>query len=197
MKNQVHVNLSRAKIFLMVLLPACVTINVNFPEGAVQKAADDYVRELYKAKMDDSVKKSTPDKQSYLAPFSLMAQAHAQDVGQFSVNSVKAKKIQSSQRGRLKKISSFKKKGFLGESSEGLLVLRNKNKIKPLLRKKIQKLLEAENKDRLALYGEVIKINNLDSDWLPKIKKTFARSFQSMTPSGTWVEAGGQWSKKP
>ena len=26
---------------------SCVTVNVNFPEGAVQKAADDYVKELY------------------------------------------------------------------------------------------------------------------------------------------------------
>ena len=29
---------------------ACVTVNVNFPESTVQKATDDYVKELYKAK---------------------------------------------------------------------------------------------------------------------------------------------------
>ncbi|MEZ4871386.1 MAG: hypothetical protein R2827_03890 [Bdellovibrionales bacterium] len=30
-----------------VLLVSCITVNVNFPEAAVQKAADDYVKELF------------------------------------------------------------------------------------------------------------------------------------------------------
>src|SRR4051794_12095177 len=37
-------------IFSLALLSAaaCVTVNVNLPEAAVQKASDDYVREIYR-----------------------------------------------------------------------------------------------------------------------------------------------------
>ena len=42
--------LMSSAIALASLTAACVTVNVNFPESTVQKATDDYVKELYKAK---------------------------------------------------------------------------------------------------------------------------------------------------
>jgi len=50
LKSSVHHHGSRlAALITLGSLAACITVNVNFPESAVQRAADDFVRDLYKS----------------------------------------------------------------------------------------------------------------------------------------------------
>lgn len=175
--------------FIFSLIVACVTVNVNFPEGAVQKAADDYVKELYKAKEKDE----KSNKSGFNFYFSLLPVAHAQD---FRVDSAKAKEIQSRQKSRLSDLTQHLKDGQIGENSNGLLEVKATD-AKPILIKKIEKLVNDENADREALYEEIVKSNNLSSSVKNQVQSSFAKSFQGAAPKGSWVEPSpGKWEKK-
>ena len=194
-----------------VLLTSCVTVNVNFPESAVQKATDDYVRNLYRSKergrtspLPSAVPGETssnhplpPSKAMASTGWSIISSAWADDEDVFKVESPKALAIREKLRDRLPEILAQKREGVLGESNEGMLILKDKTKLKPLLMKKVEKLVDDENSDRKDLYNEVTKLNGLPSSRTKNVQKSFSRSFQSESPSGTWVEnADSAWVQK-
>jgi len=64
-------------------------------------------------------------------------------------------------------------------------------------RAEVQQLVEAENRDRDALYAEIAKANNFSNDAIPKIKSIFAKSWIDQARSGWWIQdAQGNWKKK-
>ncbi|MFL5812795.1 MAG: DUF1318 domain-containing protein [Bdellovibrionia bacterium] len=178
---------------------ACVTVNVNFPENAVQKATDDYVRDLYRAKE----KGKAPGSEQGTAPTSkltsffssiLIESAYADD---FKVQSAKADEIKARLKSRLDDLISQKRSGNVGESNDGRLVVKATG-LPPLLMKKVKTLVDEDNSDRMDLYKEVATLNGLGSSGVSTVQKSFARSFQSLSPSGTWVQdSDGNWTKKP
>lgn len=185
------------------LSASCVTVNVNFPESAVQKATDDYVRDLYRAKEKGKTPTDSKEleKKTSLFPFSnpFMSVAQAAEAeGVFKVDSDGALKIQKSLASRVDEVIEQKRQGLLGETNDGELEIHDKTKVKPLLLKKLEKLVADENHDRSALYHEVLKTNNLADARIKNIQKSFARSFQAESPSKTWVQdSDGKWAQKP
>lgn len=174
-----------------VLTTACVTVNVNFPESAVQKATDDYVHDLYEKKE----KGKTEQKAAASASWSLISSAYAGEG--FHVNSPKAQELKQKMRALVPEIIAQKKNGNLGETNDGLLAVKGKN-IAPLLMKKVEKLVKDENQTRKELYAEIVRSNGLEQSRLATVQKSFSRSFQSISPSGTWIQdSEGGWSQKP
>jgi len=179
---------------------SCVTVNVNFPESAVQQATDDYVRDLYRAKskggkIEDPSAPPTSTKPS--ASFEFITSVYA-DASSFKVRTPKSMGIQEKLAGRLDEVLQWKRQGMLGESKEGLLVVRNGDKLKPIQAKKLEALAVAENEDRSGLYAEVADTNGLAGDRASGVRANFARSFQAESPSGTWLQsADGTWTQKP
>lgn len=202
-------NMAAVATVLGLILSACVTVNVNFPESAVQKATDDYVRELYRAKAKgrEEATPATPDKTSAWSPTAqalallsdaLTTQAHAQGIEAFKVKSGKTEGIQASMSGRVAEILKYKRSGAIGETNQGLLTIRGAENLKPIERKKVESLVAADNADRESLYAEVMAINSLPDEKKASLQSSFARSFQAESPSKTWVQdAGGQWEQKP
>lgn len=219
-----------------VALPAlfaCVTVNVHFPESTVQRATDDYVRELYRSGGDTGSsggEKTRKDSDSSsLNPGSAggwisripsvsligltaavaaeplfdrdaLAQsaASAQSL-QFNLKTEAAQKVLAGQRGRLDDVIKYKRQGYIGETRDGFLVVRGEEELakKKLLLKRIEKLVEDENSDRKALYKEAVNANDSAEVKLSVVQKSFARSFQAESPSGTWVEdSEGAWGRK-
>jgi len=182
---------------LIALAGACVTVNVNFPEGAVQKATDDYVRDLYRARKTES---STDDGAFFFQNWIGIAEAQAEEeIKPFNLNSPDIKSIQSSQASRIDSLIQYKKKGYIGENNEGYLILRKESDVssKKLLAKKVSQVISDENSDRKKLYEIALDTNKMDSSNLPKIQRSFSRSFQAESPSDTWVQSpGGSWAKK-
>ncbi len=171
-----------------------MTVNVNFPESAVQKATDDYVRELYRAKEKGKPSATPETKASF--DFSLIGTAHAVEAT-IKVDSEKAIQIRNRMASRVDEVITQKRAGALGETNEGHLTLK-KGDLKPLLKKKLDGAIADENRDRDELYKEVVRINGIGDARLKDIQKSFARSFQAESPSGTWVQdADGNWSQKP
>ena len=205
MTMQALVSQMTKKYFLTGLLLftglACVTVHVTFPESAVQKATDDYVRELYRAK--EKGRPSTPEPSPSLAPmhadlqFTLFTSAHAEELV-FKVDSEKALKIRDRLSKRLDDVLAQIRAGVLGEARDGMLQLKEPGKLKKLFTKKIETLVAEENKDRADLYAEVLSSNALPAARLIDIQRSFARSFQAESPSGTWLQgADGTWLQKP
>jgi len=53
------------------------------------------------------------------------------------------------------------------------------------------------NKDRTALYAEIVKTNKLDTNSLPQIRKIFANSWRGKSQTGWWIQNdSGEWEKK-
>lgn len=191
---------------------ACVTVNVNFPESAVQEATDDYVKDLYRAKKSgEGLEGNSKADQSHLnlpwmkgvaglIELSLLRPEIAQAQGDlnFTVNSAKANAIKSELRSNVGEVIKLKKKGVLGETAEGTLVLRDDgSQLSKIQKKKAEKVIEKENQLRSDLYNEVVRSNGMSSGHLDKIRKSFSRSFSAESPSGTWIQsASGGWEQK-
>ncbi|HTL11305.1 MAG TPA: DUF1318 domain-containing protein [Bdellovibrionota bacterium] len=207
----------------LALLTGCVTVNVNFPEGVVQRATDDFVRDLYRAKTTDTDSttaespapttdgqkaaekappanlkkkmKSEGDSSSIDLGF-WINEARADDA--FVVNTPAAQALKRSLKARLADVIRFKRQGFLAETKDGRLTVRPEGKASKLLAGKLESLSKQENDDRDKLYHEALGANGLGGEKLEMIKRSFANSFQAESPSGTWVEgADGTWERKP
>lgn len=181
---------------------ACVTVNVNFPESAVQKATDDYVRDLYRSKEKKSEPEAAPSPSAslyksihWVSPWNQTAIA---DDEVFKVDTDKALTIRDKLAGRLADVIQFKRSGVLGESNDGMLVLKDGKKLKPILLKKVEKIVSDENKDREELYNEIVSANGMNKNRVKNVQKSFARSFQAESPSQSWVQdTEGKWAQKP
>jgi len=181
-----------------IIFASCVTVHVNFPEGAVQKAASDYVEELYKAKKVEE--EQIPDKSSDLRHHSrsiaslFIPQAHALD---FHMNSPEIKAIQAKQKSRLSKILSYKKKGVIGETDKGTLGVKDLAAVKSGIEKtRVKKLVSDENSDREALYKEIMSSNKLDGSASTRLRTIFFQQFKSADPAGAPFKMGGSWKTK-
>jgi len=196
-----------ALFIFATLFAACVTVNVHFPESSVQRAADDYVRELYQAKEKGTTKPGgdsapTEKKDSKSSPQSRHFELNllgtpALAASDFKVDSEKAREILSRQKTRINDIDKYKASGVLGESRDGLLFIKDSKKLKKLETKKVDSILTEENKDREALYLEIVESNGSNRVLPELVRKTFSRSLQNLSPAGTWIEdETGAWSKK-
>ena len=179
---------------------ACVTVNVNLPEGAVQRAADDYVRELYKAKERS---KGTPEAApsakpaAWLVP-SLVTEAWAgeEPAAVFSLQTPKAKGLQKKQKELAADVQEQKVAGVIGEAGDGFLVLKDASKLSGPKKIKVEKLISKENELRKELYEEAQGTATAPVK-METIQKSFARSFQQFSPKGTWIQdEKGDWMRK-
>ncbi len=187
-------------------LSACITVNVNFPEAAVQQASDNYVQQLYQMQREAEQRQqqSNPEKRSqsngdgafYFPSLGDLLWPKAYADQNFRMDHPSISEIQKRQVDRLARIDGFKSRGFIGESAQGLLVLRGEPR--QLERRQIEGLIEAENQDRQELYKRVLELNGLPSDQIAAVAARFARSFQDASPAKTPIEAvAGRWETKP
>ncbi len=176
----------------------CVTINVNFPEGAAQKASDDFVKELYRARdrKDGAEPATSPTPTGQLWWDGLLiSEALAEDA--FKVSSPRIAQLRDRLAKRLDEMLTHKRVGWIGEDNVGLLIIKDKSQVKPMLLKKVEKLVGEENTDRAELYAEIARLNGLKPSAMKDLGRTFGHSFQAESPSGTWVQSdSGEWSQK-
>jgi hypothetical protein len=87
--------------------------------------------------------------------------------------------------------------GNLGIAQDGLLVIRNNDGLSLKQRAEIKQLIDAENRDREALYAEIAKANNIPNENIPRIKSIFAKSWIEQARPGWWIQdSQGSWRKK-
>ena len=192
--------LKRTTFVLAFFVSACVTVNIYFPAAAVERAADQIVKETWG---EPSKSAPPPAPQSHnrfspwqLASLSLVSEAHAQEAD-INVSNPAIRAIKDSIKARSEAIKPFMDRGNIGIAADGLLAIRNTDGLNLKERAETKQLVDAENRDRENLYVEIAKANNIPTDNVPKIKSIFARSWLDQARPGWWIQDGqGNWKKK-
>jgi uncharacterized protein YdbL (DUF1318 family) len=185
-----------------LMLVSCVTINIYFPAAAAEKAADRIIEDVWGPEglpeSDGTEQQSlTSDKQSNLALSVLnwfIAPAAAAEPD-LNINSAAIAAIQKKMKVRHMQLKSFFANGAVGLSSQGLLAMHNVKAVSLKDRNKVKGLIADENKDRMALYGEIARANG-HPEWKSDIQATFARRWVNKAAKGWWYQSGGNWQQK-
>ena len=192
--------LKRTTFILAFLVSACVTVNIYFPAAAVERAAEQIVKETW-GDSSKSPPPPAPQGQNRYSPWrlvmlSLVNEAHAQEAD-INVSNPSIRAIKDSIKARSEAIKPFMDRGNIGIGSDGLLTIRNSDGLNLKERAEIKQLVDAENRDRENLYSEIAKANNISSESIPKIKAIFAKSWlEQARPGWSIQDSQGNWRKK-
>ncbi len=183
------------------VLSACVTVNIYFPAAAVERAADQIVKETWGGAPAEPIKKEQPQSSIYTptAAFALLrlaGEAHAQEAD-INVSNPAIRSLKESIKKRSEALKPYMDRGNVGITRDGLLSARAAEGLSLKERAEVQQLVDAENRDREMLYGEIAKANNIARDAVPKIKAIFARSWVEQARPGWFLQdSQGNWAKK-
>jgi len=212
-KYSLHQLLSVMLISLTVI--SCVTINIYFPAAAAEKAAEQIVNDVLKSVDPDVDQKGNTDKinndsinkQSQLKanPFpskALLAIVNfiipAAEAGQadISINSPKIRSIRKSMEKRQPKLRPFYNSGAVGFTNNGLIASVSNAGLSMKQKSTVKKLINSENRDRVALYAEIANANG-HPEWQSDIQKTFSKTWINKISSGWMYQSkSGQWTRK-
>ncbi len=182
----------------LLLLTACVTINVYFPAAEAQQAAREFVEKVIGDESAPSEESS--DSGGASGGFSVLSffisEAHAQQAD-INIRTPAIQAIQDRMAGRFKdSLSAHFDSGALGFTKDGLLTLRDAAKVPLKDRAGLNQAVAEDNRDRNAVYRE-IAVANGHPEWEQQIRETFARQWIASARAGWWYEDnGGTWTQK-
>ena len=197
-------------IVSLLLLAACVTVNVYFPAAAAENAADRFIRDVY----GESGKGPAPEQQQEPAADSqsmqhgqgdtgtltavlnfLVSPAHAQQPD-INISTPGINKLKNSMSARHEKLKPYYESGAVGMDRNGFITIRDDSAIPLKDRNTVKKLVADENSDREALYREVARANG-HPEWEEDIQAIFASRWVANAPSGWWYkDSSGKWVQK-
>ena len=197
-----------------IAVVSCVTVNIYFPAAAVEKAADQIILDVWhqqggaaeatKAATTPPAAKNSGAKNEHsaldprrivvTALSAISGEAHAQNVD-FNASSPQIEQIKARMASRFGELRPFLDSGAVGLTGDGLVAVHDANAASMAERARMNQLVNAENKDRKALYQAIADANN-QPGWAGQIQKTFAERWISQAQSGWWYQSGGGWKKK-
>lgn len=204
--------LSLKAVAAMLLLSACVTINVYFPAAAAEKAADKIIEGVWGDATAPS-KSDKPDKQSslYTAPRLaervllaaatnvldlLVPPARADAQADLNISTPAVRQITTSMEARHVQLKKYYDSGAVGLTSDGLVEVRDQNAVPLPERNAVRKLVAEENADRASLYRELASANG-HPEWEADIRSTFAQRWIGKASAGWYVQnKDGSWKQK-
>jgi uncharacterized protein len=191
----------------VMLLSACVTINIYFPAAAAGKVADELIKDIQDNKIEKLPNQTAPEPQSSLSDYQIglyklidksvsfvISTAQAADAD-LSIDSPDIRQITASMEKRFPMLKSFYITGVIGIKADGFLAVRNAANVPLKDRNQVNKLVAAENFDRQALYNAIANANG-QPEWAAEIKTTFATRWVSNAQSGWWYQSSGAWKQK-
>lgn len=183
---------------VLLVLAACVTINVYFPAAEAKEAAREFVDKV----IGDETVPAAPVRDESgggmaFNPLSLfIADAHAQSTPDITLQTPAIQAIQNRMSQRFQsQLAAHFDSGALGFSGDGLIVVRDPSRLGLKDRVGVTQLVAEDNKDRNAVYRE-IAVANGHPEWEQQIRQTFARQWIDSARSGWWYQAGGSWKQK-
>ena len=192
--------LKRMIFTLIFFASACVTVNIYFPAAAVERAADQIVKETWGGPAKPATPVPQPQSRSLFSPnrflaLSFVSEAFAQDAD-INVTNPAIRALKDSIKKRSDAIKPYMDRGNIGIAQDGLLAIRSADGLNLKERAEANQLIDAENKDREALYAEIAKANGIPKENIPKIKSIFAKSWIEQAQPGWWIQSNGNWQKK-
>ena len=208
---------------LALVLAACVTINVYFPEAAAREAATEFISGVLNdpaaENIDSSASDNTePDGSVWLrspeqmqsptaagqrhAPMLallnlLIPAAQAQQNINIDINTPSIRAIQQRMRERQQNIlKKYFEAGAIGLNSNGLVKIRDRSAVGLSERTQMQQAVNADNQDRNAVYRE-IAVANGHPEWEDDIRNIFAERWIDLAPAGWYyLDSNGNWQQK-
>lgn len=193
--------LKRILFFSVFFYSACVTVNIYFPAAAVERAADQIVKETWGTPAEPATPTPQPQSQraislKALASLRFIGVAHAQEAD-INVSNPAIRGLKDSIKRRSEAIKPYMDRGNVGIAQDGLLAIRGSDGLSLKERAEIKQLVDAENRDREALYAEIAKANNIPQENVPRIKSIFAKSWVDQARPGWSIQdRQGNWRKK-
>jgi uncharacterized protein len=179
---------------LCLIAAGCLTVNVYFPAPEVRAAAEEIVHETWG---DGSTGTAEPDDpQTSLWRRLLMPSAAYAADPDIDVSTAAIRQIKSEMSTRAAQLKPHLRSGALGIGSDGLLVVRDASALNLRDQAQVRRLVDAENRDRVQLYQEIARANDLESSAVKRIQEIFAETWIANAESGWWVQKGGTWSQK-
>jgi uncharacterized protein YdbL (DUF1318 family) len=187
-----------------MLVAACVTINVYFPEAAAEQAADRIIERVRGESTDsgaslhrfhdpESVPLMVAAAEQFLNAFA--PRAEAQGSPNFDASSPEVTALENSLAKRFQQLKSFYDSGAIGMDENGLVEIRDRNLIPLKDRNSVLQLVSAQNNDWNALYQEIADLNG-HPEWVDNIRRTFASRWVAKANKGWWYREGGSWRQK-
>jgi len=192
--------LGKISFLSLIMLAACVTVNLYFPAAEVQKAADKIVEDVREKEQTAPAKPGNSswlyDQFRAISRLSLGPQnAHAQVNVDVSTPAIRA--LKASMQTRFPQLKPFYDKGAVGENNNGLVEVRGTAGLNLQEQARVNQLVDQENKDRTSLYREIASANKFGPEALPQIQKIFANSWRNNSQAGWMIQNdAGQWVKK-
>lgn len=191
--------LKRTIFLAAFLVSACVTVNIYFPAAAVERAADQIVKETWGGPGEQEKPKSEPQSKNLFSPILSVVfvdDAYAQEAD-INISNPAIRALKESIRVRSDAIKPYMDRGNIGIAQDGLLAIRTTEGLSLKERAETKQLVDAENRDREALYAEIAKANNIATESIPRIKMIFAKSWMDQARPGWWIQDNqGNWKKK-
>jgi hypothetical protein len=173
----------RITVFSAILLIfACVTINIYFPAEKVETVAGEIVEDIRgpeseKEKKDENAveeKQGSTDSRPVFA--SLVTTAYAQEVTEVSNPTIRG--LKERMKARYPQLKPWYGKGVLIEGDDGFVKESSTGSLDIKEKRTVRNLVSAENKDRRQLYSEVAKALNVDPAQVDKVAAIFAKEWQ-------------------
>ncbi|MBU2494904.1 MAG: YdbL family protein [Candidatus Omnitrophica bacterium] len=185
---------------LALLLVSCAVVNVyvTFPQEKLDKAMEGLELQVQPAAPSLVV----PKKQSRLSPWRFLEPAPLYAETTVITSEVKTTssvidEAQARRRGRLSDIQGYKDNKILGENNQGLLDVRSTAGLDGKQVSSLQKMVKEENSDRMTIYRETVKINNMPSAQIKNVQAASAKAKQKLANDGEWIQnENGAWQVK-
>ena len=163
---------------MMVFVLACVTVNIYFPAEQVETMAGEIVDEIRG--------QEGAEEQTFLMntepPFVQRAlllvspsNAWAQDA--ITVSNATIRALKEKMKVRYTQLKPYYQKDMLQEGDDGYVSMVNVN-LGLQEKRDLKALVDAENKDRKALYTEVARALVIDSGQIHKVAEIFAKEWK-------------------
>jgi uncharacterized protein len=195
--------LGKISLVCLMLLAACVTVNIYFPAADVQKAADKIVGDVTGAEEQPVPAPAKPGNSSWLlAPLRIVSgmglgprSAYAQVNVNVSTPAIRA--LKESMGNWFRQLKPYYEKAVVGENSTGFVEIQDAAGLDLKEQAQAKQFVDQMNKDRTSLYREIQAANNYPPEILPQIQKIFANSWREKSHPGWWIQNdNGQWVKK-
>jgi hypothetical protein len=174
----------RVAFFIAILLVgACVTINIYFPAEKVESVAGEIVEDI---RGPQPGKSPVPEKkqQGYLKdrsifPF-LVSTAWAEEIT--TVSNPAIRELKNRMKNRYPQLKPWFASGVLKEGGDGYVVIAKTDDLSVRDKGMVRNLVGAENNDRKSLYLEVAKALNIDAGQVDRVAGIFAKEWQKSVP---------------
>ncbi|MEJ2693785.1 MAG: YdbL family protein [Candidatus Thiodiazotropha sp.] len=191
-------------IALLLVLTACVTINIYFPSVEAKEAAEKIVDDILgddtqqaPGKEDQSMQLS-PIERDYAVSLLdiLIPPVEAAGSVKFDVDTPAIRKLQASMKQRHAQLKEFYQSGAIGFTQDALVAARDLKSVALKQRGRLKNLISAENSDRNQLYKEIARANG-HPEWQKDVRETFAKTWIGNAAKGWWYQnSQGAWAQK-